>query len=75
MKSQVESLQREMETGLRTLNEKIDYKYDNLESKIENIHTSVKSFFNETRADFYEKLYEKRIEVSKTPLPENTSEK
>jgi len=70
----VNSLQREMETGLRTLNEKIDYKYDNLEGKIENIHTSVKSFFNETRADFYEKLYEKRIEVSKTPLPENTSE-
>jgi len=63
-----------MATGLRTLNEKIDYKYENLESKIENIHTSVKSFFNETRADFYEKLYEKRIEVSKTPLPENTSE-
>ena len=74
MKSQIESLQREMETGLRTLNEKIDYKYENLEGKIENIHTSVKSFFNETRADFYQKLYEKRIEVSKTPLPENTSE-
>ena len=63
-----------METGLRTLNEKIDYKYDNLEGKIENINTSIKSFFNESKADFYQKLYEKHIEASKTPLPENTSE-
>jgi predicted nucleic acid-binding Zn-ribbon protein len=63
MKSQIESLQREINSNNNVL-----------EGKIENIHTSVKSFFNETRADFYEKLYEKRIEVSKTPLPENTSE-
>ena len=71
---EIESLQREMETGFRTLIEKIDYKHDHLEGKIENINTSIKSFFNESKADFYQKLYEKHIEVSKTPLPENTSE-
>ena len=63
MKSQIESLHREINSNNIVL-----------EGKIENIHSSVEAFFNKTKADFYQKLYEKRIEVSKTPLPENTSE-
>ena len=63
MKSQIESLHREINSNNIVL-----------EGKIENIHTSVEAFFNKTKADFYQKLYEKGIEVSKTPLPENTSE-
>jgi len=70
IKSQIESLRREMESLRREINSNNVV----LEGKIENIHTSVEAFFNKTKADFYEKLYEKRIEVSKTPLPENTSE-
>ena len=62
IKSQIESLHREINSNNIVL-----------EGKIENIHSSVEAFLNKTRADFYEKLYEKRIEVSKPPLP-NTSE-
>ena len=70
IKSQIESLSRDMESLRREINSNNIV----LEGKIENIHTSVEAFFNKTKADFYQKLYEKRIEVSKTPLPENTSE-
>jgi len=68
IKSQIESLSRDMESLRREINSNKVV----LEGKIENIHTSVEAFFNKTKADFYQKLYEKHIEVSKTPLPENT---
>ena len=68
IKSQIESLSRDMESLRREINSNNIV----LEGKIENIHTSVEAFFNKTKADFYQKLYEKGIEVSKTPLPENT---
>jgi ABC-type Fe3+-citrate transport system substrate-binding protein len=78
VKGQITGLEREMNTRLKAmdkkidqLSEKIDYKHETMGMKIANIHSSVESFFHQTKSEFYKALLTERGEIIPPALPEN----